>query len=137
MTKSDKSDAKGAGARPIVIIVAAVALVALAIWQFGPTPYSETNPYLDDLSQDPTGAGSNPDGTASVLEDRFPVEREADEVVDGSADAADLTGITDADQDNTVADEGSRTLDPSNVISREEGEVSDETGTVQAPEEDS
>ncbi|WP_299786070.1 hypothetical protein [uncultured Marivita sp.] len=120
--------------RPIAIIVAVVALIGLAIWQIGPTAFSQTNPYLDDLSQNPTGAGSNPDGEAAVLEDGFPVERSADDVITGSTDATDLTGINEPGYENTVADEGSRTLSPSDVITREEGTVSDETGTVQAPE---
>lgn len=121
--------------RPMAIIVAIVALVGLAVWHFGPTAYSTTNPYLDDLEQNPTGAGSNPDGAASLLEDRFPVERSAGPLMDGSTDATDLTGISEPGVDDTVQDEGRRTLDPSEVITREEGTVSDRTGTVQAPED--
>jgi hypothetical protein len=132
--KTDPAD-KARFLRPVALILAVVAVGLVAIWQVGPTAYSETNPYLDDLEQNPTGAGSNPDGTASVLEDGFPVERDADEVIEGSADATDLTGITRTQPENTVADEGRRLLEPGEVISRDEGEISNETGTVQAPED--
>ena len=134
MTQKTVPTRKARFLRPVALILAVVAIGLVAIWQIGPTIYSETNPYLDDLQQNPTGAGSNPDGTASVLEDGFPVERNADEVIDGSADAADVPGITRTEPENTVADEGSRTLEPGEVISRDEGEISNETGTVQAPE---
>ena len=121
--------------RPVALILAVIAIGLVAIWQIGPTAYSETDPYADDLEQNPTGAGSNPEGTASVLEDGFPVERDADEVIDGSTEAANDPGITRTQPENTVGDEGRRTLDPGEVVSPEEGEISNETGVVQAPED--
>jgi hypothetical protein len=132
--KADPTD-KARFLRPVAIILAVVAVGLVAIWQVGPTAYSKTNPYSDDLEQNPTGAGSNPDGPVSVLEDRVPVERNADEVIEGSADATDLTGITRTQPEDTVADEGNRLLEPGDVISRDEGEISNETGTVLAPED--
>lgn len=135
---AQSTDPKGGARflRPIAIILAVVALLALAIWQFGPVPYSDTTPNVDGVEHTPTGAGSNPDGAASVLEDNIPVERDAGEIIEGSADATDLTGITDTDPDNPEAEEDRRLLEPDQVISPEDGTVSNETGVVQAPEDE-
>ncbi|PWL34405.1 hypothetical protein [Marivita sp. XM-24bin2] len=123
--------------RPIGIVVTVVGLAALAIWQIGPVPFSKTNPYLDDLSQNPTGAGSSPSGAAAVIDDGVVVERDAGTVIDGSADATDLTGISNPDAPNTVSDEGRRTLSPADVVEPGSGTVSNETGTVQAQDDSS
>lgn len=48
---------------PVGIIVLVVALLGFGIWQVGPSAYSKSNPYLDDLSQNPTGDGSTPEGS--------------------------------------------------------------------------
>ncbi|WP_439123999.1 hypothetical protein [Marivita sp.] len=135
MTQNTTQNSARSRLLPVTIIVLSVGLVGIAIWQIGPSPYSQTNPYLDDPSQSPTGAGSNPDGTAAVVEDQFPIERDADRIIDGSSDANDLTGITRTQPENTVADEGRRTLDPSDVVTPDSGTVSNETGTVQPPQE--
>jgi len=119
-------------ARPVAILASVALLVATALWYSGTGRTLATNPYTDGMSQAPTGAGSNPDGAGAVVEEGFPIERDAGAVIDGSADATDLTGITRAAPENTVADDDNRVLDPSDVISREDGSISNETGTVQA-----
>lgn len=118
--------------RPIGVIVAVVSVAAFAIWQIGPAPYSKTNPYLDDLSQNPTGAGSTPNGAAAVIDGGVVVGRDAGEVIDGSADATDLTGISNSSVSNTAPDEGRRILSPADVTAPKTGNVSNETGTVNA-----
>ena len=137
MTQNTEDSGARTMARPIALVVVIAAIVAFVVWQFGPTAYSTTNPYPDDLSQNPTGAGSNPDDVGTVLEDEanVPVERVPSNIIDGNADATDLTGITDPLQDNTVADEDRRLLDADEVISPENGTVNNETGMVEATED--
>ncbi|MFA8387398.1 MAG: hypothetical protein ACEPO2_17375 [Pelagibaca sp.] len=137
MTQNNEDSGAKTMARPIALVAVIAAIVAFVVWQFGPTAYSTTNPYLDDLTQNPTGAGSNPDNIGTVLEDEpnVPVERTPSDIIDGNADATDLTGITDPVQDNTVADEGRRLLDADAVVSPENGTVNNETGMVETTED--
>jgi len=136
MAKSTDPQGRARFLRPAAIIVVVVALLVLVIWQFGPVPYSNTTPDMEGVLENPTGAGSNPDGAASVLEQNFPVEREDGQMLDGSTDATDLTGIEGSGEDDTVADEDRRLLEPGQVVSPEDGTVSNQTGVVQAPEEE-
>lgn len=137
MTQNTEDSGAKTMARPIAIVVVIAAIVAFVVWQFGPVAYSTTNPYPDDLTQNPTGAGSNPDDVGTVLEDEanVPVERVPSDILDGSADATDLTGIQDPVPDNTVADEGRRLLDADEVVSPENGTVNNQTGMVEATED--
>lgn len=69
---------------------------------------------------------------AAVVEEGFPVERDADAVIHCTTDATGLMGIIRTTQKNTVADKGHGVLKPSDVMSPEDGPISNETGTVQA-----
>lgn len=137
MTQNTEDSGAKNLARPIALIAVIAAIVAFVVWQFGPVAYSTTNPYPDDLTQNPTGAGSNPDDVGTVLEDEpnVPVERAPSDIIDGNADATDLTGITKPEPDNTVADEGQRLLDADEVVSPENGTVNNETGMVETTED--
>lgn len=122
--------------RPLVLGAGTLALIALTAWFFGPLPYSTTNPYADDIQQNPTGAGSNPDGAAAVIVDGVVVNRDAGEIMDGSTAATGLTGITDPDAEIPTPN-GRRTLAPDEVIAPDRGTINNSTGTVQATEGDS
>ena len=116
-----------------VAAVSAAAVVA-AIWAFGPVPYSETNPYPDAVAQNPTGAGSNPEGAVTKTEDGVIQYVEPGEIIDGSA-ATNVGTVEDVDDTDTVVDESNRLLEPSEANSADEGDISDRTGQVIADDD--
>ncbi|SHI02340.1 hypothetical protein [Marivita hallyeonensis] len=116
------------------VSVVCLGLVGVAVWVFGPTPYSETNPYADTVAQNPTGAGSNPEGTVALSDDGVVMHVDTGSLIDGSGDASDLTAIERPGYENTVADEGRRLLSPSDVHDLENGTVSNDTGLIRADE---
>ena len=122
--------------RPLAVLAVVVGILSAILWANGQTPYSQTQPYSGDVQQNPTGAGSNPDGVVGKSVDgvNMPVENAAP--VTGSADANDLTGIERTAPQNTVADEGRvKDLAPGDVVSPEEGRIDPDTGMVVAPTE--
>lgn len=108
-----------------------VAAIVAAIWAFGPTPFSETNPYADDITQNPTGAGSNPEGAAAVSVDGIVQHSERGAVINSSS-ASDVDTVEDRGVPDTIVDEANRLLEPSEANSVENGAMSDRTGTVNA-----
>ena len=113
------------------VAAVSVAAVVAAIWAFGPTPYSETNPYADDVTQNPTGAGSNPEGAVAVTVDGVVQHSERGAIINSSA-ASDVNTVEDRDVPDTVVDEANRLLEPSEANTAENGSINDRTGLVEA-----
>lgn len=115
---------------------ALAAIVALGLVWALYQPDAETDVYADELDrQNRTGEGSNVDGIADVKDDNIRMPEEPGALIDGSTDANDLTTI--ADPDNEVegwTNEGSRRMDPDEVVSPETGTVDNETGLIMTDE---
>lgn len=84
------------------------------------------------MSDFPKNSHSKNLAVAAVVKDAFPVERDADPVIDCTTDATGLTGIIRTTQKNTVVDEGHGVSKPSDVMLPEDCPISNETDTAQA-----
>ncbi|EPX83355.1 hypothetical protein [Salipiger mucosus] len=122
--------------RPIVLGAAVLVAIAGAAWWTNNPPVSETDPAsADNVVPAPTGAGSTPDGVANVINDGVNVQARQDDLIGGSTDAADLTGISDQDASVIPVEEPARSMvEPGEVISPENGQVEPRTGLVEAPD---
>ena len=122
--------------RPLILVAIVAGLIAIVMWQFADTTVTQKNEFADDVMQNPTGAGSNPDGVAAESLDGVTLTRDPAAIIEGSSDAADQTAIEGpAGASATVPDPGGRTLSADEVIDPERGQVNPETGLVRTNED--
>lgn len=110
---------------PVVLVLALVAIswAVMTMWHDDWAPeganFNEPN---ETPNVNPVGAGSNPEGSAAVIDD-------------GIVQHADESEIIGAGSSGNPDQSAGRTLDPDEVISPETGRVDNETGTVQASDD--
>lgn len=126
--KMNGIEAYHGAARPILLAVITVAAIAAAI-AYTEGRSSSVDPYAGEVEQAPTGAGSTADGAAAASNEGVLVQQSDAPLFDGATDATDATGI-EMTPENTVADDGGRTLQADEVIDPDAGTVNPETGRV-------